>query len=55
METLNGRGGSRHLIPGRVAGVRATRPGWLYVDFVARGRDRPVSGWIRQSDVYQER
>lgn len=39
-----------YVVKGDGVGVRAVQPGWLQVDFV--GRDKPVSGWIRQSDVY---
>ncbi len=39
-----------HVVKGDGVGVRAFRPGWLQVDFVSG--DRPVSGWIRESDVY---
>jgi Transposase domain (DUF772) len=39
-----------YLVKGDGVGVRTTQPGWLEVDFV--GGDKPVSGWIRQSDVY---
>jgi len=39
-----------YVVKGDGLGVRAARPGWLLVDFV--GGDKPVSSWIRQSDVY---
>jgi hypothetical protein len=39
-----------YVVKGDGLGVRATRPGWLQVDFT--GSDKPVTGWIRSSDVY---
>ena len=39
-----------YLVKGDGVGVRASQPGWLLVDYV--DGDKPVSGWIRQSDVY---
>jgi hypothetical protein len=39
-----------YLVKGDGVGVRASQPGWLEVDFI--GGHRPVSGWIRQSDIY---
>ncbi|WP_018443884.1 hypothetical protein [Trinickia symbiotica] len=42
-----------YVVKGDGVGVRATQPGWLQVDFVGNGK--PVSGWIRQSDVYPTR
>ena len=47
-------GGAAHrrayLVRGDGVGVRAAQPGWLQVDFP--GGRRPVSGWIKRSDVY---
>jgi hypothetical protein len=42
-----------YVVRGDGVGVRAIQPGWLQVDFVGNGK--PVSGWIRQSDVYPTR
>lgn len=42
-----------YVVKGDGVGVRIVQPGWLQVDFV--GGDKPVSGWIRQSDVYPTR
>jgi hypothetical protein len=42
-----------YVVRGDGVGVRAIEPGWLQVDFVGSGK--PVSGWIRQSDVYPTR
>jgi hypothetical protein len=39
-----------YVVQGDGLGVRARRPGWLQVDFLGGGK--PVSGWIRSSDVY---
>jgi hypothetical protein len=39
-----------YVVKGDGVGVRAMRPGWLQVDFLGGGK--PVSGWIRSSDVY---
>lgn len=39
-----------YLVKGDGVGVRAVQPGWLQVDFIGGGK--PVSGWIRQADVY---
>ena len=36
-----------YVLKGDGVGVRATRRGWLQVDFVGRERDQAVSGWIR--------
>jgi len=38
------------LVEGDGVGVRAVRRQWLQVDFI--GGRKPVSGWIRKSDVY---
>ena len=38
------------VVKGDGLGVRAVQPGWLQVDFVGSGK--PVSGWMRSSDVY---
>jgi hypothetical protein len=40
-----------YLVKGDGVGVRATRPGWLQVDYVDPD-GKTASGWIRQSDVY---
>ena len=42
-----------YVVRGDGVGVRAIERGWLQVDFVGSGK--PVSGWIRQSDVYPTR
>ena len=42
-----------YIVKGDGVGVRATKPGWLQVDFV--GGAKPVSGWIQQSDVFPAR
>jgi len=42
-----------YMVQGDGAGVRAIRGEWLLVDFV--GGRKPVSGWIRTSDVYPAR
>lgn len=42
-----------YVVKGDGVGVRAQKPGWLQVDFV--GGDTPVSGWIKQSDVFPTR
>jgi hypothetical protein len=39
-----------YLVKGDGVGVRASQPGWIEVDYV--GGDKPISGWLRQSDVY---
>jgi hypothetical protein len=39
-----------YVVKGDGLGIRARRPGWLQVDFLGGGK--PVSGWIRSSDVY---
>jgi hypothetical protein len=39
-----------YVVKGDGVGIRARRAGWLQVDFVGGGK--PVSGWIRSSDVY---
>lgn len=39
-----------YVVKGDGVGIRATRPGWFQVDFLGGGK--PVSGWIRSSDVY---
>lgn len=39
-----------YIVQGDGVGVRATRGEWLQVDFVDGAK--PVSGWIRASDVY---
>jgi hypothetical protein len=39
-----------YVVKGDGVGIRAKRPGWLQVDFLGGGK--PVSGWIRSSDVY---
>jgi len=39
-----------YVVKGDGIGIRATRPGWLQVDFLGGGK--PVGGWIRSSDVY---
>lgn len=38
------------LIKGDGVGVRTVRGQWLQIDFI--GGRKPISGWIRQSDVY---
>ena len=45
--------GKAYIVQGDGVGVRATQPGWLRVDFV--GGKRPISGWLRQADVYPVR
>ena len=42
-----------YVVQGDGLGVRAIRGQWLQVDFV--GGSKPVSGWIRTSDVYPAR
>ena len=39
-----------YVVKGDGLGVRAARPGWLQVDFIGGGK--PVTGWVRRSDVY---
>ena len=39
-----------YMVQGDGVGVRAIRGEWLLVDFVSGAK--PVSGWIRKSDVY---
>jgi hypothetical protein len=39
-----------YVVKGDGLGVRAVRPGWLQVDYT--GSDKPITGWIRSSDVY---
>jgi hypothetical protein len=39
-----------YVVKGDGVGIRARGPGWLQVDFLGGGK--PVSGWIRSSDVY---
>lgn len=39
-----------YVVKGDGVGVRATKPGWLQVDYVYG--EKRISGWIRQSDVY---
>jgi hypothetical protein len=39
-----------YVVKGDGVGIRGQRPGWLQVDFLGGGK--PVSGWIRSSDVY---
>jgi hypothetical protein len=39
-----------YLVKGDGVGVRASQPGWIEVDYV--GGDKPISGWLRRSDVY---
>ncbi len=39
-----------YVVKGDGLGVRATRPGWLQVDYV--GGAKTISGWIKQADVY---
>ncbi|MEP9357391.1 hypothetical protein [Sphingomonas sp. KR3-1] len=42
-----------YVVRGDGLGIRAVRDGWLQVDFT--GGARPISGWIRQADVYPAR
>lgn len=39
-----------YIVQGDGVGVRAVRGQWLQVDFI--GGNKPVSGWLRTSDVY---
>ncbi|WP_066803203.1 hypothetical protein [Sphingomonas asaccharolytica] len=39
-----------YVVKGGGVGIRASRPGWIQVDFLGGGK--AVSGWIRSSDVY---
>jgi hypothetical protein len=39
-----------YLVKGDGVGVHASQAGWIAVDYV--GGDKPISGWLRQSDVY---
>jgi hypothetical protein len=41
-----------YVVRGDGVGVRATRPGWLQVEFIGQDEKRITSGWIRRSDVY---
>jgi len=40
-----------YVVKGDGVGVRATKPGWLQIDYIDPD-GKAVSGWIRQTDVY---
>jgi hypothetical protein len=42
--------GRAYIVQGDGVGVRAAQTGWLQVDYV--GGDKPVSGWLKASDLY---
>ena len=39
-----------YVVQGDGLGVRASRPGWVQVDYT--GGDTPVSGWVKTTDLY---